>query len=386
MQYLLSNRELLARLVGFDSSSANSNRPIADFICDYLDLPGVSIARQPSPDGDKVNLVVTVGTTEQSNGRGLVLSGHMDTVPADEPEWRTDPYTMTESDGHYFGRGVCDMKGFLALAINAAASCARSNLEHPLVLVFTYDEELGIVGAKHLSHAYEGRERLPTAAIIGEPTSLRVVRMHKGYLAFEVVIAGKSAHSGYPHLGVNAIEPAGRLIGALTEMRREMEGESPPNSEYFPDVPYVALNIGTISGGTAANIVPDRCAVACTARLLPGMDTSSMIERIREVVDRALNGSEFHLAITNQTPPMLLDQESKIYEMLTAQVGQTTTHSASYATDAGWLQRIGMECAIFGPGNIEVAHRPNESLPIDDFVKCEEVLDRTVLHCCGGNR
>ncbi len=386
MSYLLSNRELLARLVGFDSSSVNSNRPIADFICDYLDLPGVSITRQPSPDGDKVNLVVTVGATEQRNGRGLVLSGHMDTVPADEPEWRTDPYMMAESDGHYWGRGVCDMKGFLALAINTVASFARSDLEHPLVLILTYDEELGILGAKHLAQAYEGRDELPTAAIIGEPTSLRVVRMHKGYLAFEVVIAGKSAHSGYPHLGVNAIEPAGRLIAALTEMRREMEGESPPNSEYFPDVPYVAFNIGTISGGTAANIVPDRCSVACTVRLLPGMDNSSMIRRIRDVVDTALCESEFDLVITNQTPPLLLGQESQIYETLAAQVGQTTTHSASYATDAGWLQTIGMECAILGPGNIEVAHRPNESLPIDDFAKCEKVIERTVLHCCGGTR
>ena len=137
MTNLLSNRDLLARLIGFDSTSRNSNRPIADFVCDYLDLPGLTVARQASPDNEKLNVIVRVGPQDSSDGRGLVLSGHMDTVPADEPEWTTDPYTLAEADEHYFGRGVCDMKGFLALAMNAAASARSRELQHPLVLVFT---------------------------------------------------------------------------------------------------------------------------------------------------------------------------------------------------------------------------------------------------------
>jgi acetylornithine deacetylase len=378
----LTNRELLGRLVGFDSSSQNSNWPIADFICDYLDRPGVTIHRQPSPDAEKVNVIATVGPTDAPARRGLVLSGHMDTVPAEEEDWNTDPYTLTEVAGSYFGRGVCDMKGFLALAMNAAVSTNVANLQHPLALVFTYDEELGILGAKHLAQEYEGRRKLPTAAIVGEPTALKIVRMHKGYLAFEVALTGKSAHSGYPHLGVNAIEPVGPLIEALSRLRRAFEHESPPNSEYFPDVPFVALNIGTISGGIAANIVPDRCKLACTLRMLPGMDTPSMIQRLRTVIDEALGNSHFDFVVTNQTPPLLLDSHSTIYQMLAAQVGQTTTHSASYATDAGWLQALGMECAVFGPGNIEVAHRPNESLSIAEFEECSGILERTIHHCC----
>jgi len=380
---LLSNRDLLGRLVGFDSSSHNSNRPIADFICDYLDLPSVQIDRQPSPDGEKVNLIVTVGPTDATDGRGLVLSGHMDTVPADEPEWKTDPLTLTENDGQYFGRGTCDMKGFIALAMNAAASVAISNLQHPLGLVFTYDEEVGILGAKHLAHAYEGRGKLPTAAIIGEPTSLKVVRMHKGFMCFEIVLTGESAHSGYPHLGLNAIEPVGPLIEALKQFRLDLRAESPPNSEYFPEVPYVALNVGTISGGTAVNIVPDRCVLACSLRLLPAMDTPTMIQRVRQVVDGALGDCPFEFVVTNQTPPLLLEKQSVIYQMLTALIGQTTTCSASYATDAGWLQGLGMECAVFGPGSIEVAHRPNESLPIVEFEMYANILERTIRNSCG---
>jgi acetylornithine deacetylase len=380
---LLSNRDLLCRLVGFDSASQNSNRPIADFICDYLDLPGVTIDRQLSPDGEKLNLIVTVGPTETTDRRGLVLSGHMDTVPADEPEWRTDPLTLTEVDGHYFGRGTCDMKGFIALAVNAAASVDISSLRHPLVLILSYDEEVGILGAKHLASAYEGRDRLPRAAIIGEPTAVQVVRMHKGFLGFEIVLTGKSAHSGYPHLGFNAIEPVGPLIEALRRFRMELQSESPPNCEFFPEVPYVALNMGTISGGTATNIVPDRCELACSLRLMPGMDADAMMRRVHDVVDVAMGESPFEFEATHRTPPLLLEKQTRIYEILTKQIGQTATLSASYATDAGWLQSLGMDCAVFGPGSIEVAHRPNESLPISEFERCAAIVDQTIRQCCG---
>lgn len=383
---LLSNRDLLARLVGFDSSSHNSNRPIADFICDYLDLPGVTIDRQSSPDGEKMNLIVRIGPTDQPDGRGLVLSGHMDTVPADEPEWTSDPLTLTEIDGRYFGRGVCDMKGFIALAINAAASIEVASLKHPVVLIFTYDEEVGILGAKHLAYAYEGRGNLPRATIIGEPTTLKVVRMHKGFLGFEVVLTGKSAHSGYPHLGLNAIEPVGPLIEALKQFRAELQTESPPNCEYFPEVPFVALNLGTVSGGTAANIVPDRCELSCSLRLMPGMDTDDMIHRVRSVVENATGDSPYEFAVTHQTPPLLLEEQTEIYRMLTERIGQMETLSASYATDAGWLQSLGMECAIFGPGSIEVAHRPNESLPISEFEACTSIVEHMIRQSCGNTK
>jgi acetylornithine deacetylase len=306
----------------------------------------------------------------------------MDTVPADEPEWNSDPYTLFESDGHYYGRGVCDMKGFLAVAMNVAASVRAEELKHPLILAFTYDEEVGIIGSKHLAQTYEGRGQLPTAAIIGEPTSLKVVRLHKGFLGFEVVLFGKSAHSGYPHLGKNAIEPAGALINALREFRRDLESESPPNAEHFPEVPYTALNLGTINGGSAANIIPDRCELACSLRILPGTDTKPMIERVHAIVHDTLSGWDFEFLVTNEAPPLLLAEDSKIYRMLTAQVDQTETYSASYATDAGWLQTLGMDCAVFGPGSIEVAHRPNESMPVAELAQCEAIVERAIDEFC----
>ncbi len=377
----LDNETLLARLVAFDSVSRNSNVPVADFICDYLDRPGVRIERNYSPDGTKLNLLVTVGE-ESTERRGLILSGHTDVVPAEEEEWQSDPFVLTKRDGSFYGRGACDMKGFLALAVNAAAGASASRLRHPLVLLFTYDEELGTVGARHFRESLKDAERLPRAAIVGEPTSLKVVRMHKGHLQFSITIAGRSAHSAYPHLGESAIEPAGRLIAVLSELRRVFQSEDAPNREFFPDVPHVTMNIGRITGGSAVNVIPDRCRLDCGMRLLPGMTSASALTRVRDTVHYVLEGTSYEFGVTGEAPPMLLREDAEIYRALSAAVGQTDTVSASYATDAGWLQELGVECAVWGPGSIEVAHKPNESLPIEQFERAGQILAEMIRQSC----
>ncbi|MCH7473976.1 MAG: M20/M25/M40 family metallo-hydrolase, partial [Gemmatimonadetes bacterium] len=208
----MNDQQLLRQLVGFDSVSRNSNLPIADFLCEYLDRPGVGIQRNPSPDGTKTNVVITFGPDTDEHRNGLVLSGHMDVVPADEEGWLSDPFALAETGDALAGRGSSDMKGFLAIAANAAARLDLAKLLYPLVLVFTYDEEVGTIGAKHLADTWPDAETLPRSAIIGEPTSLRVIRMHKGHVNLRFTVEGVPAHSGYPHLGVNAIEPVGRMI------------------------------------------------------------------------------------------------------------------------------------------------------------------------------
>lgn len=382
MTALLGNSELLARLIGFDSTSCNSNLPIADFICEYIDRPGVRIDRNTSPDGSKTNLVISIGPQDRHDRAGLILSGHMDVVPAEEPEWESNPFTMTPSADAYVGRGTCDMKGFLALAINQLTSLDPARLEHPLVLILTYDEELGTIGARHFAATYAEPSHLPGNAIVGEPTDLRVIRMHKGHLEFKVTLTGQSAHSGYPHLGRNAIEPTGTLIARLSELRREFENESPAYNEYFPEVPYVALNLARITGGTAVNIVPDRCILQGGIRILPEMDSTATIERVRSAVTAAVGTDSCTFEIEGEAPPMLLSEASEIYQALSAITGQTDTVSASYATDAGWFQTMGIQSAIFGPGSIEVAHKPNELLPIAQFEKASQILKDIVYDFC----
>jgi acetylornithine deacetylase len=274
------------------------------------------------------------------------------------------------------------MKGFLALAMNAVAAAQPTDLTRPLVLIFTYDEEVGTVGAQHFAKTWPDASAVPQNAIVGEPTSLRVIRMHKGHLEFSVSLSGESAHSGYPHLGRNAIEPAGRVITAFTDLRRDLESEPQPYAEYFPEVPFVALNVARISGGTAINIVPDGCVLQCGIRILPGMDKESTIQQLRQVVVDSLDDTYFEFDLMGEAPPMLLTESAPIYQALCAEVGQQETLSASYATDAGWFQSVGMQCAIFGPGSIEVAHKPNEAIPVRELHQASEILQRIVHQFC----
>jgi acetylornithine deacetylase len=382
MPTLLSDAELLARLVGFDSTSRNSNLPIADFLCDYLDRPGVRIARNPSSDGTKANVIVWLGPEPEGDRRGLVLSGHMDVVPAEEDGWRHDPFHLADEGDRWVGRGSCDMKGFLALAANLTIEADPRSWRAPLALVFTYDEEVGTLGAKRLTESFPEAERLPRSAVIGEPTSLRVARTHKGHTKLSVTLHGVSAHSGYPHLGVNAIEPAGRVIVALTDLRHTLEAEHAPNRELFPEVPYVPLNVGTIHGGSAINVVPDRCVVEVGFRPLPGITSEELIERVSRAAREAAGPFEPAIELLSDSPPLLLDEASPIHRHLCALNHQEAGSSVSFATDAGWLQRLGMDCAIFGPGSIEVAHKPNEFLPKDEFVAARDLLERTIRRFC----
>lgn len=399
MSALLPDADLFARLIAFDTTSRLSNLPLAEFLCEYLDRPGVRVTRNPSADGGKANLVVEVGPEATEERRGLALSAHMDVVPAGEG-WESDPFTLTDGGNRWFGRGTADMKGFLALAVNTAVRAAAETLTAPLALLLTYDEEVGCLGAMRLVETWPRERPLPAQAVIGEPTSLRAVRLHKGHLKMRVTVHGKSAHSGYPHLGANAIEPAARVVTALAALRQELERERPRHGEHFPETPFVALNIARIEGGTAINVVPDRCVVELGLRPLPEMSSEALAERVRGAVASVAPEGRFEIVapegrfdvaapegrivieILSDTPPMVTPEEAPIYRTVCELTGQDETVAASYATDAGWLSRLGLDCVIFGPGTIEVAHQPNESLPKAEFFAAREALDRLIDRCC----
>ena len=378
----MTDRELLARLVAFDTTSHRSNREMADFVREYADRPGIRIEEQPSPCGEKLNLILSTGP-ESEDRSGLTLSGHMDVVPALEPDWESDPFTLTERDGNLYGRGSCDMKGFDALAVNALVEASARELAAPLVVALTYDEEVGTFGARHLVENWPGVARLPQACIVGEPTSLEVVRMHKGHTTVRVSIEGKSAHSGYPHLGKSAIEAAARLIVSLRGLRHRLEQEGGALAGYFPDAPFVSLNVGTIRGGSAVNIVPDACTMEIGFRLLPQMSHDEVMQRIVVACRNGAGADPYEVVEAGESPPLFLDESAPIYQSLCALVGQTQTVSASYATDGGWLARAPMDCAVWGPGSIAVAHKPNEFMPVAELAKGRQLLDSVVREYCG---
>jgi acetylornithine deacetylase len=201
-------------------------------------------------------------------------------------------------------------------------------------------------------------------------------------IRLQLAFRGRAAHSGYPHLGRSAIEPAARAITALAGLRADMELERPAHGEHFPEVPYAALNVGVVSGGSAANVIPDHCAAQIAVRLLPGMSAAEMSDRVRAAVARAMPGEPFELTFLGESPAMMLDESAALYRDLCGLVGQHATESVAFATDAGWLQTVGFRCVVFGPGSIEVAHRPNEFLPIEEFERAGQLLDEMIRRRC----
>lgn len=370
---LLTDVDLLRRLIAIDSTSALSNLPIANELASYVEKSAAAIELLQAPDQEKANLLIRFGP-EDDSGRGLILSGHMDAVPAKETNWDSDPFTLTERADRYVARGTADMKGFLAVATNAALSAGE--LRAPLYLLYTYDEEVGTLGARQFAKSWDRARPLPRHCIIGEPTSFRTVRAHKGHLKLRISVAGRSAHSGYPHLGDNAIEKARPVLDGLAKLRRELESETTEHAELFADAPYVPLNIATIHGGTAVNIVPDSCVIEVGIRLLPGMTAEAMLERVRRAI------GDVGCEVLSNSPPMLLSRDAEIYRAARPFANPKGVESVSFASDAGWLQTMGIECLLFGPGAIEVAHQANEFTPKDEFHRAGGVLRELIERFC----
>ncbi len=383
----LSDEELLGNLIAFDSTSYRSNKPIVEFIGDYLAGPGIETIRNASEDGSKENIIAIAGpqAIDDHPRDGLILCGHLDTVPADEPDWASDPFTLTKRDGRFIARGSADMKGFDALAINLLRSIDASRLQAPLVLLLTYDEELGSLGAKRLVETWPDDRPLPRSAIIGEPTSLEAVRMHKGHLKMRITLRGKAAHSGSPHLGANAIEPAWEVLCGLAEMRKHLQAKRTTTSHFFPEVPFSVVTAARIAGGDALNVIPDTCEIDIGIRLLPGQVSEAAITMV-EGITRSITlptGVSIDVTVLGDNPPLLTEDDAPIHRALCNVLQQRESRGVSFASDAGWLSTLGIDCVLFGPGTIEVAHKPNESLPIDEFVRARQHLEHIINTQCG---
>ena len=378
----LSDRELLERLIAFDTTSANSNLELAQFVADYVDRPDVRVERNVSPDRNKTNLVVRIGPPGNDAREGLTLSGHMDVVPAGARGWSSDPFTLTERDERLYARGSADMKGFLALAVNQLVEAEARDLSAPLALLFTYDEEVGTLGSKHFVETWDSVEPLPRRTIVGEPTSLDSIRLHKGHVKFRLTFQGLSAHSGYPHLGKNALEPAAHAVLALTRLGETLRAERPEHSDRFPAVPFVALNVAKLAGGVAINVVPETSVLDFGLRHLPGMTAEELETRIRGVLEPVLDGADYVLEQLGESPPMMAPPGSEFHGTLVELTGCHEAEGASFATDAGWLQTLGFECLLFGPGSIQVAHKPDEFLPLDEFARARTDLRQLIQRYC----
>jgi acetylornithine deacetylase len=394
---------LLRQLVAFDTTSARSNLPLVDFASELLDRPGVRLWRNVCPlavcdcpscvtgrqpgAAAKANLIALMGPDVDDTRTGLTLSGHTDVVPAGEPGWRGDPFVLREDDGRLIGRGAADMKGFLALTLALVGDLDLGRLRRPLALLFTFDEEVGTIGAQHFVRTWDHvAHPLPRQVLIGEPTELRVVRLHKGHLKLRVTLTGRAAHSGYPHLGASAIEAAGPAIAALGALRDELARERVPASVFFPEVPHAPVNLGRIQGGSAINVVAETCVLELGIRLLPGMADAPFVARATAAVDGAMRhapaGVTARVDLLSSSPPMECRADAPLHRALCAMMGQPASASVMYASDGGPLQALDLDTVIWGPGSIAVAHRPEEWMPRAELERAAPLLRRLVDQFC----
>lgn len=370
--------ELLARLVAFDTTSHKSNLGIVGFIEDYLARHGVSSTRIATADGDKASLYASFGPPGVA---GIGLSAHTDVVPVDGQTWTSDPFTLVERDGRYFGRGSSDMKGFLACVLASVPSLVRRRLVKPVHLLISYDEEIGCIGVRPMIAELGRTLTRPRMVIVGEPTRMAVVDAHKGPIRWQVVVEGRAAHSSMAHLGVNAVTYAGRLLGELNRIEDDLR-RSVRNARFDP--PYATLQVTRIEGGTASNIVPVSCTFGFEIRALPGLDVAGVEKRLRDFADRhclaemRIVAHDAHIGIRqmNQVPPFASAADSEVVALAMQLAGTNETHAVSYATEAGLFQDAGSPSVVCGPGDIAQAHTADEWIAASELDKCMGFLQR----------
>jgi acetylornithine deacetylase len=372
----------LARLVAWPTISDRSVLDLAAHLATRAEDAGFRVTRYEAGPG-KVNVVARAGPADTE---GLVLSGHMDVVPVEGQDWSSDPFTLTERGDALYARGACDMKGFLAAAVTALQDVDVARLSNELVLVWTCDEELGCVGAESLVTRMRAEgERLPRACVIGEPTSFRILRLHPGHCSWRVVVEGKAAHSGRPSLGASAIRATRHVLAALDDLADELARE-----RAFEDdlpTPHATVNVGTIRGGTAVNIIPDRCELIVGIRQLPGQAIDEverrLVDRMAEV-DAALapTGCRVGVARVQVTRSMLSPCNCAHLPLLERWASDPRPTGAPFATDGGALAEMGVESLIFGPGSIDVAHRADEHVPTAELHRAVDVVRDLVARRC----
>jgi acetylornithine deacetylase len=365
-------RELLDLLVAFDTTSAKTNIPLIEFVKDYLAGYGIESQLVPTDDGLNASLFATIGP---AGVPGVGLSGHTDVVPVDGQVWASPPFTVTERDGKLYGRGTADMKGFLACVLAMVPEFQARNLKTPIHIVFSYDEEVGCTGVRPMIAELGERLTRPRLVIVGEPTSMGIVDSHKGATRFRTTITGREAHSSMTHIGVNAIHIAGMLISELSRIEEELRN-GPQNPRFTP--PYSTVQIGLIEGGRAQNIVPKHCAFSWEIRAVPGFELSTVTDRFdRFVRERCLPSMQalgrdtgIETTMMNSVPAYLSSENSDAVSLALKLMGQNETHAVSYGTEAGLFQRGGCDSVICGPGDIAVAHRPDEYIEPSELDRC----------------
>lgn len=380
----LTPREMLEKLVSFPTVSRDSNLAIIDFIEEYLASHGVESYRVYDETGQKANLYASVGPAVEG---GVVLSGHTDVVPIDGQDWKTDPFSVVEKNGRLYGRGTCDMKGFDALALCAVPLALERGIKRPLQIAMSYDEEVGCRGAPSMIAEMAAHLPKAAAAIIGEPSMMKVVSGHKGGLGIATHIHGFEVHSSLQHTGVSAIHEAARLIEWANQMNMENEAKpkNPVDAMFVP--PWTTVHVGIVSGGTANNITAKDCEFVMGFRCVPGENPADWMNayeaKVREVEAgmKAIHpDARIDLDAKYDVRGLRPEKDGAAEALVRRLTGDNGENVVSYGTEAGQFQDGGYSAIICGPGSIEQAHQPNEYISIEQFEAGEAFMHRLIDH------
>ena len=373
-------KQTLSDLVAINSVSSRSNIEIADYLVNRCEAQRLFVKRFPYTDEngiEKQNLIALWGTEfSQLPEVELALVGHTDTVPFDE-NWK-ESLTLTERDGKLFGRGSCDTKAFIAAMLTAVETLDLNKLKRPLALVFTADEEVGLMGAKRLADQRPMRARY---SIVGEPTSLQPIRAGKGYSLAQLTVKGREAHSAYPAFGVSAIFKAAHLLTRLEQIAKALEEDQ--HSSFDP--PYTTLNVGLIQGGTAKNVIPGECKLTLEWRPVPGQRSHRVLEMLEAAIKEERHADP---TFACEIEPIRADQgfETNADSPLVGLLEQLTGKQAgtvAFGTEAAQMKAMGAEPVVLGPGDIRVAHRTGEFVPIKELESCVEIIQMAITKLCG---
>jgi acetylornithine deacetylase len=378
----LDRIEILRTLVGFPTVSRDSNRPLIDWVRNYLADLRIESHLVPNADGTKANLFATVGPAGEG---GVVLSGHTDVVPVDDQQWSSDPFLLTVRGSRLQGRGCADMKGFIATVLARIPDWSRAHLRRPLHVMLSYDEEVGCRGVSSMISAASEILHRPAAVIVGEPTGMRLATQHKGLCLASTKVTGIEAHSSLTHRGESAVMIAGELIAYLRELGNELASQRASGASAF-EPPYTTVSVNKVIGGTAFNITAALCEFMWDIRPLPGESSGDLVNALAARAERVLaelraqgKGCAIETTVIADAPPLQPEEGGEAAALVRAVAERDEPDiSVPFGTEGGYFQRAGWSTVVCGPGHIEQAHKPDEFIECSQLQECEAFLDRLI--------
>ena len=372
--------KILSELIKFQTVSGTSNVKLIEYCEKKLNSLGAISFKTFDETKLRVNLFSTINGKQKLNEGGIILSGHTDVVPASAKEWSSDPYLATEKNNKVYGRGSCDMKGFIACTLALAPYFAIENLKKPIHFSYTYDEETACQGAPVMLKEFKKRKINCSVCIIGEPTNMKAIQAHKGCYEYSTYFTGLAGHGSAPDKGVNAVEYASRFINRLMELREELKKRVPKNSIFTP--PYTTLQIGRIKGGLARNVIADQCVVDWELRPVIKEDGEFVNKTMDDYIKNTLlpqmrktyPQSNIEKKIIGEIIGFDKEEKSEAVNLICNLTGDNSKDVVSFLTEAGLFQEIGISTVVCGPGSIEQAHKVDEYVSFDQLKLCLKML------------